>query len=94
MTKGDTFDRELNGLRLAVGGLRPLPGRLRAAEAVLVGKEPVAAAFAEASAVAMAEAQVAADFRATPEYRREVCGVLVRRALETAAERAAAGGRS
>ena len=78
--------------RLAVGGLRPLPARLRAAEAALVGQKPNAAVFAAAAAAAMAEVQVAADLRASPEYRREVCAVLVRRALEAAARRAAQAG--
>jgi aerobic carbon-monoxide dehydrogenase medium subunit len=78
----------VKAVRLAVGGLRPLPVRLRAAEATLAGKEPVAATFAAAASAAMAEVQVANDFRASREYRREVCGVLVRRALETAAKRA------
>jgi CO/xanthine dehydrogenase FAD-binding subunit len=80
--------------RLAVGGLRPLPGWLRAAEATLVGRDPVAATFAAAAAAATAEAQVAGDFRASREYRREVCGVLVRRALEAAAARATRARRS
>jgi len=78
----------IKAARLAVGGLRPLPVRLPAAEAALVGKEPVAATLAAAAAAATAEVQVANDFRASREYRRELCGVLVRRALETAAERA------
>ena len=81
-------------VRLAVGGLRPLPVRLRGAEAALRGKEPGAAAFAAAATAAMAEVQVANDFRASREYRRELCGVLVRRALETAAERARSRGPS
>jgi carbon-monoxide dehydrogenase medium subunit len=80
--------RVVKAARLAVGGLRPLPGRLKAAEAALVGKEPAEAALAAAAAAAMAEVQVANDFRASREYRRELCGVLVRRALEAALERA------
>jgi carbon-monoxide dehydrogenase medium subunit len=86
--------KAITAARLAVGGVRPLPARLSAAEAALVGQAPGAAAFAAAASAAMAEVQVANDFRASREYRRELCGVLVRRALETAAERAARPGRS
>jgi carbon-monoxide dehydrogenase medium subunit len=80
--------------RLAVGALRPLPARLPAAEAALVGAQPTAAAFAAAGEAAAGEVQVASDFRASRDYRRELCGVQVRRALETAAARAAAGRRT
>jgi len=75
--------------RVAVGALRPLPVRLRSAEAALAGQPPGEAVFAAAAAAGAAEAEVLADFRASPEYRRELCGVLVRRALEAAARRAA-----
>jgi carbon-monoxide dehydrogenase medium subunit len=81
--------KTVTAARLAVGGLRPLPARLPAAETALVGREPTAAVIAAAAAAAATEVQVANDFRASREYRREVCGVLVRRALETAASRAA-----
>jgi carbon-monoxide dehydrogenase medium subunit len=74
---------------VAVSALRALPARLAAAEAALVGKKPDEALFAAAAAAGAAEAEVGADFRASPEYRREVCGVLVRRALAAAAQRAA-----
>lgn len=75
--------------RVAVGGLRPLPARLAAAEGALAGKAPDAGTLAAAAAAGAAEVEISADFRASVEYRRELCGVLVRRALETAVRRAA-----
>lgn len=75
--------------RVAVGGLRPLPSRLAGAEKAVVGKAPAAETFAAAGAAGAAEAEISADFRASVEYRRELCAVLVRRVLETAARRAA-----
>jgi CO/xanthine dehydrogenase FAD-binding subunit len=79
----------IKSARVAVGGLRLLPGRLHATEGALVGKQPVEAVFAAAAAAAVAEVEVASDFRASREYRRELCGVLVRRVLQAAAQRAA-----
>lgn len=75
--------------RVAVGGLRPLPARLAAAEQALLGKAPDPATLVAAAAAGAAAAEVSADFRVSVEYRRELCGVLVRRVLETAARRAA-----
>jgi len=73
---------------VVASALRPLPARLATAEQALLGKEPTETAFADASRAAMAEALIAKDFRASCEYRRELLGVLVRRALETACHRA------
>lgn len=75
--------------RVAVGGLRPLPARLAAAEQALIGKAPDPATLVAAAAAGAAAAEVSADFRVSVDYRRELCGVLVRRVLETAARRAA-----
>jgi carbon-monoxide dehydrogenase medium subunit len=75
--------------RVAVGALRPLPARLLSAEKLLAGKPPTEAVLAAAAAAGAAEAEVAADFRASVEYRRGLCGVQVRRVLELAARRAA-----
>ena len=75
--------------RVAVGGLRPLPARLAAAEQALVGKAPDPATLVAAAAAGAAAAEVSADFRVSVDYRRELCGVLVRRVLEAATRRAA-----
>lgn len=75
--------------RVAVGALRPLPARLGVAEQALVGKAPEPATLVAAAAAGAAAAEIAADFRVSAEYRRELCGVLVRRVLETAVRRAA-----
>ncbi len=67
--------------RLALGAVAPTPRRVPAAEAALVegGLEP--AAIERVAELAMAAARPIDDVRATAEYRREMVGVLVRRAL-------------
>jgi CO/xanthine dehydrogenase FAD-binding subunit len=67
--------------RLALGAVAPTPLRVPAAEAALVegGLEP--AAVERAAGLAMAAARPIDDVRATAEYRREMVGALVRRAL-------------
>ncbi len=59
--------------------------RAEAAEQALVGQNPSADVFREASAAAVASLDPPADLHASSEYRRKVGAVLVRRALETAA---------
>jgi len=67
--------------RIALGAVAPTPLRARAAEARLEGKPFDAAAVAAAAAAAAAEAKPVTDVRATAGYRREMCRVLVARAL-------------
>lgn len=55
--------------------------RLTKAEAALAGRRPNAAAIAEAGEAAMREVDPFVDIHADAEYRREVIGVLVRRAV-------------
>lgn len=56
----------------------------------LVGGPPDAAAFAQAADLAVRDLDPSDDLHASAAYRRKVAAVLVRRALETAAARAAA----
>lgn len=62
----------------------------RASES-LVGKAPEDAAFQGAASLAMEVARPTSDLRGPAEYKRAMVGVLARRALRTAAERARGG---
>ena len=68
--------------------MAPTPIRARKAEALLVGMKPSVELFEEAAGMAASESKPISDVRASAEYRREMCGVLVRRALTEAHARA------
>ena len=72
---------------LTVGGVGPVPVRVSAAEAMLVGSIPDAALFARA-AVPCAAIEPLTDPHVPPWYRRRVSSTLARRALATAYLRA------
>jgi CO/xanthine dehydrogenase FAD-binding subunit len=67
--------------RLALGAVAPTPLRVPGAEAALVTGGLVPAAVDRAAELAMAAARPIGDVRATAEYRREMVGALVRRAV-------------
>lgn len=66
----------LHPARIALGAVAPTLMRARRAEAYAEKNE-----MSEAARSAAAEARPISDFRASAEYRRELVGVLVRRAL-------------
>jgi CO/xanthine dehydrogenase FAD-binding subunit len=71
----------INGARIALGSMGPLPMRARAAERALEGRALDAASIAAAAAAA-SEGTAAADTAiASAWYRREVIGVHLRRLL-------------
>lgn len=75
---------------VAVGGLVPKATRANAVEAALVGK-PANSDTIEAAAKAIADDlgdDVMGDMHASADYRRMMAPVFVRRAIETAVERA------
>jgi carbon-monoxide dehydrogenase medium subunit len=76
---------------LVIGGATPVPVRASAAEQALVGKLPDQGALA-AAAERVAEALVdpLSDPYASAEFRAHLAGVLARRALALAAQRARA----
>jgi xanthine dehydrogenase YagS FAD-binding subunit len=51
----------IRAARLALGGVAPKPWRARAAEAILVGRHPDAAAFSKAADAALADAKPSGD---------------------------------
>lgn len=74
--------------RIAVSGVGLTPVRAPDAEAGLRGAVPGEDAFAAAAAATSAALNPATDVHASGAYRKHVAGVLVRRALGTATDRA------
>ena len=70
--------------RIALGAVAPTPLRAREAEAVLEGSTIDAASIARAAQLAMDACSPISNVRASADYRREMTGVLTRRALEQA----------
>jgi aerobic carbon-monoxide dehydrogenase medium subunit len=74
---------------IALAGAGPGPVVARAAARGLVGVRPTPAAFEEVARRVSASVEPDSDLHASSEYRRHLAGVLTRRALARAAERAA-----
>lgn len=68
-------------VRVAVGGVGPLPVRLARAEQTLEGKPLSKSLIAQAAEAAAQEIKPPSDFLASAEYRREMVKVLVKRAI-------------
>jgi len=73
--------------RLALGGVGARPLRAPRAEQSLRGKELSPERLVQAAALAAEPLNPPGDFRGSGEYRREMAGVLARRALAVAKER-------
>jgi carbon-monoxide dehydrogenase medium subunit len=76
---------------LGLTNLGPTPIKATDAEQFLKGKKPDAATFAEAARRAAAATSPNVDRRGSVEYKREMARVLMQRALDKAARRAAGG---
>lgn len=74
--------------RISLGAVAPTPLFAKEASASLVGKPLNASTIAAAAALAQQVAVPITDMRGTAEYRKHLVGVLTRRVLTTAAERA------
>jgi carbon-monoxide dehydrogenase medium subunit len=74
--------------RVALGAVAPTALRVPAAEAALIGTRIDGAALVRLAEAASAAARPIDDKRGTAAYRRQVAGVLARRAAARAAERA------
>ena len=73
---------------VALGAVAPTVVRVSDAEAALIGSEASGGALAAVDAAAAAATNPIDDKRGTVAYRRQVAGVLARRAVSIAAERA------
>jgi CO/xanthine dehydrogenase FAD-binding subunit len=68
--------------RIALGSVSPTPLRASGAEQRMAGRILDQALLAEIGAEVAREVRPISDARASAEYRREICSVLTRRALE------------
>jgi CO/xanthine dehydrogenase FAD-binding subunit len=79
--------------RIALAAVAPTPLFVREAGDALAGQLVNDASIARAADIARASVKPITDMRGTSDYRRHICGVLTRRALETAVQRAREGKR-
>ena len=74
--------------RVSLGAVAPKPLYIPEAGAALEGKPVIAATLEEAAKIAQAAATPITDMRGTAEHRKHLSGVMARRAIEKAVERA------
>jgi carbon-monoxide dehydrogenase medium subunit len=84
----DEGGQTIRAARLAVGAVAPIPLLVSAAATLLAGAPATEESFALAAEAAQRAAQPISDMRGTKEQRRHLVGVLTRRALQGALERA------
>ena len=77
--------------RLILGAVAPIPKPVASASDGLIGCTVDGVDFAKAGRVAAEAAEPICDVRGSAGFRREIVGVLARRALETACKRALEG---
>jgi carbon-monoxide dehydrogenase medium subunit len=80
-----TIDGEtMRDVRIGLGGVEDRPRRIREAEALLEGHKPTADIVAQACAAVQAAVDPVDDPATPQDYRRDLAGVVVRRAIEAA----------
>lgn len=84
----DESRSRITAARIAVGAVAPTPLFVEAAGAALVGAEANDASFRRAAAIAQEAARPIFDMRGSIGQRKHLVGVMVRRVLEGALERA------
>jgi CO/xanthine dehydrogenase FAD-binding subunit len=81
-------DGTIDGARVCLGAVAPTPIRANDAEAALVGQQHSEGAFERAAALAQEAARPISDVRGSAEFRRYMVGVMAKRCLAIACERA------
>jgi aerobic carbon-monoxide dehydrogenase medium subunit len=81
-------DGTIGDARVILGAVAPVPKIVRGADDVLVVRAASDDAFGAAAELAMTAADPISDIRGSADFRREIVGVLTRRALFKAHERA------
>jgi CO/xanthine dehydrogenase FAD-binding subunit len=81
-------DGTVRQARIALGAVAPAPILVEGANLWLEGRILNGDASAEAARAAMEAAEPISDLRGSAEYRREIVGVLTKRALKAAEKRA------
>lgn len=84
----DLADDRCIEARIALGAVGPTPIFAKEAGAALIGKKLDAASIEKAAQAAIAASSPIDDMRGTAEFRRHIVGVLTRRTIAIAAERA------
>jgi len=84
---------KFRSVRIALAAVAPTPLFVREAGDALAGQPVNDASIARAADIARASVKPITDMRGTADYRRHICGVLTRRALEAAVQRAREGKR-
>lgn len=84
----DASGEKIEEARIALAAVGPTPVLAKRASESLIGQPATADAFARAAEVAIGEANPISDMRGTAEQRRHLVGVLTRRTLAIAANRA------
>ncbi len=74
--------------RLSLGAVAPTPIRAKQAKQALTGQAPSDGLLGQAADLAQSEASPVSDVRGSAEFRRHLVGVMTRRCLEIALERA------
>jgi carbon-monoxide dehydrogenase medium subunit len=84
----DEAKQKILSARIALAAVAPTPLFVEEAGMFLVGKEITPENIQEATKIAQTAARPISDLRGTADYRKHLCAVLTRRALEKAIERA------
>lgn len=79
---------QMSDVRVVLTGVSDTPVRATAAESVLLGAEPTDEALTEAAGQVSRDLSPPADLHGTSAYRRHLAGVLTRRTLTVAVQRA------
>jgi carbon-monoxide dehydrogenase medium subunit len=82
--KGKTIQQA----RIVLGAVSPVPKPVQSAAARLIGQSPDDDAFRAAADAAMHEAEPISDVRGSADFRRQIVGIMARRALAIAYHRA------